>query len=439
MASLPETITTVAGNLKTVYGSELVELMPNVALLQKRFAFSDENRVGDHFAPLVSLAYPYGFSWLGTGQENSLSNTAQGPAIPGQTMGCAVYPYTTLLTEQSSIQPILRAPADKSEQAIMSMLKYMMKQMKISQRNILELDLLHGQQGIGAANAVPSGSGPFTITLDPATTSPGILSILINSRIEFFQSDLTTARTTHDANNYLKVTAVNASASAPSVTVTATGTTGVGNVVSGDVIFFGGSRGTTATAGDTSCPFMQMPGLGVQLSQTTGSLFAVPKSYVAWQSNQIPVNGPLTPSRVQEACATVQGRGAEPGAYVLVASNSSWAAVASSLATEERFVTNSDRDDKKTGSDSVTVNNDGLRTEIMSHPFQKLGQAYLLPDDYVMRIGSRDLSFEFLGQPGTEYSFPVLDSAVIQKQCVSDWTVFLQKPAAAAILTGITS
>ncbi len=440
MASLPETIATVAGNLKTIYNDELVELMPAAGLLQKKFAFSSEHKMGNYYAPLVSLQYPWGFSWLGTGQEGGSVNTALGDALAGQTQGAQVYPYTLVLSEQANYQTILRAPKDNSEQSVISMLAYMMKQMKISMRNVLELDMLHGQQGIGAANASATGSGPYVIALDPATTSPGILSILIGARVEFFQANLTSARTAHDSSNFLTVTAVSASASAPSITVTATGTTNVAAVVSGDVLFLGGSRGNTVASSATAVPFLQQVGLGVQLSQTTGSLFGISKdNFVAWTSNQIPVAGPMTPSVLQSACATVQGRGAEPGDYLAVMSNLQWAAVSSSLAVNERFVSRGDRSDKETGADALVVDNDGIRVELMSHPFQKLGQCYLLPVSQVMRIGSEDLTFNFLGQPGTEYAFPVINQAVIQKQCVSDWVSFIQKPAAAAILTGITS
>lgn len=440
-ASTNESLTTLAGDLKVVYGKKLVEVLPDSAILQKRHPLADSVEypfVGEYFSALIAVQYPQGLSFLGNGTEATSTNYTLGDACAGQTKPAKIYPATTVMIDNLQYQILDRA-AKAGTQAVLSAMTLTGKQMAISIRNNLELQMLHGQQGIGASAGAIS---TLTVTLDPATTSPGILSILKGARIQFFQSNLTTARTAHDSSNYLTVASTNLSSlTAPTITFEATGTTAVANVTTGDVMFWGGSRGISVAAGATTVPFYEQIGLGKQLAATTGSIFDIDKAvYQGWVSNQVTSVGAFTPSALMNAASLSMARGGMLGEYEAVISPRQWGVLNAALATNEVY----DKPDgftmaKKTGTDEIVVHNAGITMNVIPHPFQKDGQFYVYPASEVKRIGSQDLTFSIPGKTGDEeYFFPIQGQAVMQRQARADWQAVLLNPPSGTISTGVT-
>ena len=442
MASLPETLATTAGNQKVLYGTTLVKVLPDAAILQKRFPLDtsgDYPLVGDYFSALTALQLPWGFSFLGQGTEATATNTTLNQSVAGQTKAATIYGNTTVLTDQMSYFVLDRA-AKGGSQAVLSALKYTGMQMAISARQVLEMQVLHGRQGLGASAGAIS---TLTVTFDGATTSPGILSLLIGARVQWMQSNLTSARTVFDTSNYLTVSSVNvADPASPTLTMVATGTTNYAAITTGDVLFFGGSRGVAVASSDTNVPHYEQLGLGLQLSATTGTQFGIDKAlnpgYVA---NQTTVSGPMTPSVLMNAAATVLGRGGQLGKYIAIVGTEAWSALNSSLATQEQFVGSNGQAgsaSKKTGTDEITVKHSGIEIEVIPHPLQKRAQFYLVPEAGIHRIGSTDLTFQVPGKPDGEYHYPVQGSALIERQCRADWQMWLETPPAGMIGTGLT-
>lgn len=443
--ALPETLATIAGDLKTVYGTTLVQVLPDAAMLQKKFPLSDSADyplVGDYFSALIGLQFPWGFSFLGIGTEGTATNTTLGESLAGQTQPAKIYPCTTVLTDNLAYQILDRANSSGSKQAVLSALSYTGKQMAIIMRNVLELQVLHGQEGIGVVTGI-SGAGPYVITLDGLTTSPGILSLLIGARLQFMLTNNTTARTSNSTANYLTVTAINLDvAASPTVTVTATGTTNVAAIANTDIMYIAGTRGIAVTAGDLTVPHYEQIGLGKQLKETSASVFGISKAaYIGWVANTIPTVGAFSPSVLMQAAQKSMSRGGELGEYLAVCSPAQWAVLNSALATNEVYNQQapSFAIQKKTGTEEIVIKHGGINIEVMSHPLQKDGQFYVLPMSEVKRIGSVDLTFAIPGQAeGQEYYYPLPGNALMQRQCRADWQVVLLKPPSGTIGTGIT-
>lgn len=445
-ASLPETLSTIAGDLKTVYGTTLVQVLPDAAMLQKKFPLSDTADyplVGDYFSALIGLQFPWGFSFLGQGYEGTTTNYTLGEALAGQTQPAKIYPCTTVLTDNLQYQILDRANSSGSKQAVLSALSYTGKQMAIIMRNVLELQVLHGREGLATVTS-SSGAGPYVVVLDGLTTSPGILSLLIGARLQFMLANNTTARTSNSTANYLTVTAIDISTdpALPTITVTATGTTNAGAIAVGDLMFIAGTRGISVTAGDTSVPHYEQIGLGLQLREMTASIFGISKAaYVGWQANTIPTIGAFSPSILMQAAQKSMSRGGELGEYLAVCSPAQWAVLNSALATNEVYNQQapSFSIQKKTGTEDIVVKHGGISIEVMAHPLQKDGQFYVVPMSEVKRIGSVDLTFAIPGQAeGQEYYYPLPGNALMQRQCRADWQLVLLKPPSGTIGTGIT-
>lgn len=436
-----ESLASLSGDLKVVYGKELVEVLPDTAIMQKLHTLENGDDfpfVGEYFSALIGVQYPWGFSFLGNGTEQTDTNTDLADALAGQTKPAKIYPSMQVLIDNLQYFVLDRA-AKQGTQAVLSAMSLTGKMMAINARNVLELQLLHGREGIGAASA---GISTLTVTLDPATTSPGILSILKGARVMFMQSNNTTARTTHNNANYLRVASVSlANLAAPTITLEATGTTGVATIATGDIMYIGGTRGISVTAGDTNVPFYEQIGLGLQLSATTGSQFDISKvDFLGWTANQIGSIGPFTPSVLMSAAALSLARGGQLGEYEAVLSPRQWGVLNSALATNEIY----DKPEgftmvKKTGTDEIVIYNAGIKMTVIPHPFQKDGRFYVLPKSQFKRIGSTDLTFKIPGKTGDqEYFFPLEQKAVMQRQCRADWQCVLLTPPSGTIGTGIS-
>jgi hypothetical protein len=445
MSSTVETLSAISGDLKTVYGSELIQVLPDAAMLQRKFPLADSADyplVGDYFSALIGVQFPWGFSFLGSGTENTATNTTLGESLAGQTQPAKIYPNTTVLTDNLAYQILDRAAKSNSTQAVLSALTYTGKQMAIIMRNVLELQILHGRDGIGICDA--SATGTYIFSLDPNSTSPGILSLLIGARLQFMQTNNTSARTANSTANYLTVTAVDfSSASHYLVTCSATGTTNAAAVTTGDIMFIAGTRGISVGSSDTSVPQYEQIGLGQQLSLTTGTtVFSIDKAlYVGWVANQIGSIGTFSPSVLMQAAQKSMSRGGELGEYLAICSPAQWAVLNSALATNETYNQQapSFAMSKKTGTDEIIVKHAGITIEVMSHPLQKDGQFYMVPVSEVKRIGSVDLTFAVPGRPdGDEYMYPLAGQAVMQRQCRADFQLALLKPPAGTVGTGIT-
>lgn len=442
-SSLPETLSTIAGDVKTVYGTNLVQVLPDAAMLQKKFPLADSADyplVGDYFSALIGLQFPWGFSFLGQGYEGTATNTTLGESLAGQTQPAKIYPCTTVLTDNLAYQILDRANSSGSKQAVLSALSYTGKQMAIIMRNVLELQILHGRQGLGASAGAIS---TLTVTLDPATTSPGILSLLIGARLQWMQSNNTTARTANSTSNYLTVSAISlADPANPTITMVNTGTSGHASITTGDLMFIAGARGIAVAVGDTSVPQYEQIGLGLQLAETSASVFGITKSqYIGWVANQMTSIGAFSPSVLMTAAQKSMSRGGELGEYLAILSPAQWAVLNSALATNEQYNQQapSFAMQKKTGTDEIIIKHGGITIECMSHPLQKDGQFYLVPVSEVKRIGSVDLTFAIPGQAeGQEYYYPLPGNALMQRQCRADWQLVLLKPPSGTIGTGVT-
>lgn len=440
MPNTYETLSAIEGDLKVVYLNELTQVLPDVAIMQRRFKLKNGGNfpaVGDYFSAVVPVQLPWGISFLGIGTEGTATNITLGPQLAGQTKPAKIYANTMVLADNIAYQVLDRAKSSGGPQSVVSALTLTGEQMAISARNVLELQILHGREGLGASAGAIS---TLTVTFDGATTSVGILSTLVGARLQWMQSNLTSARTANDSSNYLTVSAVSvANPASPTLTMVATGTTNYAAITTGDVMYIGGSRGVSVASSDTSVPHYEQFGLGLQLAQTGGSMFDIARTYVGWSPNQTGSVGPMSPSVLMNAAATVMSRGAELGKYLAVMHTDAWAVLNSALATNEVYTSQSGWSmSKKTGTDDITINNGGVVIECVPHPFQKRGSIFVFPEKEFHRIGSTDLTFAIPGRPdGEEFFFPLEGLAAMQRQCRADFQCALLKPPAGVILTGI--
>lgn len=416
------TVSQASGLLKPVFG-KLQNLLPEAALLQKRHKLaSDVPLVGDRFEQPVLLRSPQGHSYAGSGGGISDLNDPRA----GLTQPAKVTPYLYVLTDWVSYGLFDRAK-NGGQAAFLSAAEFQARALTQSARNNQEIQLLHGQEGIGTVSAAIAS---HVITLTTASLSPGILSQLEGALIDVFQSDLSTKRALN-----LIVSAVDVDAG--TVTVLDAGLTGAHSaaeddaaVAAGDVLFFAGALSNGGT-------FNEQIGMGKQLSATTGTYFNIAKqTYNLWRASVMTSVGEFSPSILVTAATKAMNRGFSAGKLTAVMAPRAWGVLNSALMVNEMW-TDGKASMKKTGASEIEVQMGAVTITCLPHPFQKQGQCYVYPEEWYKRIGSVDLSFDI---PGTddEYLVPIQGKTGCQMQCRSDFQGFIEKPAYGVHISGIT-
>lgn len=409
--------------LKTVYGKELIQVLPEAAILTKKYPLaSDVPLVGDHYEVPVAVRMPGGHSFNGSAGAVVALN---GP-LAGKTVPASVVPFEYVLRDYISYGLVDRA-GNGGEQSFMSTMTFEGKMMALSARAINEISTLHGREGIGT---VASAISSHVITLTAASLAPGILALLEGQRIDVFQSDLATKRALN-----LLVSAVDIDAG--TITVIDLGMSGAdagaeddSGVTTNDVVVFGGAWTTGGT-------YNEQIGLGKQLAATTGTYFGIDKAlYSPWRASVISSVGEFTASALVGAVVKVQNRGFASGELLAVMPTRAWGVLDSALATNETFP-NGYSASKKTGTDEIEIRANGVRISCIAHPFQKQGQCYILPAEYQKRIGALDLTFALAGTKD-QFLRDVPGYNAIERQCRSQWQFFNERPSYSAIMTGIT-
>lgn len=417
------TISQANGVLKPVFGKELINVLPEAAYFQKKYPLAQGiPLVGDHYEVPVAVRLPHGHSFNGSAGAVVALN---GP-LAGKTVSAQVVPQEYVLREQISYGLLDRAK-NGDVASFVNAMSLDGKLMALSARNVLEMDILHGREGIGTVNGAISS---HVITLSAASLAPGILAAIEGAKIDVFQSDLSTKRALN-----LIVSAVDVDAG--TITVLDAGLTGAdasaeddASVTTGDVIFISGQL----TNGGT---FNHQYGLGKVLAATTGTYFNIDKAtYSAWRSTTVSSVAEFSISALVGAAVKCMNRGFAEGTLLAVMPPKAWGVIDSALATNENFQGGYTAT-KRTGTDDIEVKVNGITIKCVPHIFQKQGQIYLLPEQYMKRVGAVDMTFAKAGSED-EFLRDVSGYNAMERQCRAQWQFFLERPSYAAILTGIT-
>ncbi len=403
-------ITELNGNFKTVYAKDLENLVPDFAVLQKLVEFSSiDKETGNFYAQPVILAQESGFSYTGSAHTAA---TALNAAVAGQMKEAQVYGSSMILRSQMLYTVLSRASA-KGPKAFKKASGYLVESMNSATRHRLECSMLYGQIGLGVVETNTTGA----LVITAASWSAGIWAGREGTVLEAFTSNAAST-TQHDTN--LVISAVDTDTR----TITVTGTSTA--VVTGDVLFFKGTKTTTG--------FNEMAGL-VKIVSNTGSLFGIDAAaYSLWKGTTVSSFGQPTHGKIQDAVSRAVNKGLMDKLTVLV-SPKTWAV----LNTDQSALRRYDGDNKKfsNGAESLVFFAANGELEVRCHPLLKDGDILMLPLDIVQRIGSTDVTF---GVPGMDEQFFTLVSGydAVELQCMTDQAIFLEKPCHAIYCSGVT-
>ena len=408
------TPTSLVGDFKNLYQeSGLVEAIPTWAICQDRFKFEEAQSLGQYYVFGVILQKEQGATYAPSSGSGSGAVTMNA-SVAGYVGQALVEGYAIYMRSRLSYDAAAKA-SRAGKKAFAQAYGAILKNLKESHQYRLECSLLYGRVGLGTV----SGNSTGVLTITSATWATGIWAAgLKDAILEAFTTTAASA-TQHDTD--LTVSAIDVA----NKTVTVTGTSS--SVVAGDILYFKGARTTTG--------WTETPGLDAILPNS-GTLFNISAaSYDAWRSQSYAVGGNLSMTAILQASSVGMSYGLEGG--ILFVAPEKFAQLGLDEAALRRYVNDSDAKNTNRGVRGVDFMLGPVSIEVMAHPLIKQGTPLLIPESYVRRTGATDITFDMPGS-GDVMQVQVTDTTAIEIRTMSDQAIFLEKPAQAVRLTGVT-
>lgn len=417
----------IAGNFKDLYKSSgLVDLIPNWMIVQDRVPFEEaEAGLGNFYVFGVILQREHGFTYAPTGSADARSGAVQLTEANSGFIGQArVEGFAIYLRSRISYDACSKA-SRAGRKAFAQAYGAVLKNMKESHQYRLELSLLYGRSGLGAIEAVAGQ----VITIREDSWATGIwTSGMSNVELEIWSTrDLVATK----RNTFVTLGNVNAATRELTVVGALGGVVGaVPPLAEADIIYFRGAR--FVAAGDGL--YNECPGLYSIMSNTGGVLFGInATTYPLWKGQQVAAVGNISLTAIMNAAATGMSFGLNK-AFLLI-NPSAFAQLASDEAALRRYV--QDTPNAKRGVKGITFQLGSVDVEILPHPLIWRGIAMMLPEGKVHRVGSTDVTFSLPGSD-EKMQLHIHDYTAVEFRSMSDQGIYIDAPAQAVLMTGLT-
>lgn len=430
-----ETTNTLNGLYKEVYADRLKDLVPESDVLLGMDNFvSKEQREGNKYHQPVVLALPTGATW-GTGIV-TLTNAIASQLGDAQIQGSAIT-HRDLLAYDAAAKA-----AKGGKQSFAEATSLIVKNLVKATSKFLELDLLYGggsspATGNSLAQQTTNTTGTpsatqTVVTINYGTWAPAIFSGMENSNIVFYNAGVLVSSGVDSIFTIASMNVVPASATVGgTITVngTSTGTTALQALSSTTLdIYWNTSYGNS------------MLGLRGILATTSGTLFNISMTnFSLWQSNTYSVGSTqLTFGKLQSAIALAVNRGLESDSMTIVSPNT-FANLVDEQAGARMYDSSYDGEKGKNGFKKLQFfGPNGINT-IQVHIFCHQGEAYVIPEDELIRMGPvENVTNTLPGMPG-DFFVQSQTYAAYELRCYANQAIFLEAPAHGVILTSITN
>lgn len=413
--STSNTGSTLNGLFRQVYAKEVKDAIPEYALLQKRVPFSKGELLGDYFHIPVTLADEHGFTYGGSTAANYTLNNAVSMILQdAQVRGSE-------LTLQSGISygAVSRAQ-NRGSQAVEQSVRLLMTRMKASAAKRVEAQMLYGQTGLGKVSAYSGSSTTRAYTISDATWAVGLWAGMENANLDFYNgaSKLNT-------NAAVVVVSIDVANKKINVSGNATDLTSIDGATAPDIYFYGAYSN-------------EMIGIDKILT-TSGSIFNIDNSvYALWAAQTHDCgSAELSMAKILSGLAKPVGRGLMEDVQVLCAPDS-WANLMSDLAAQRKFDGSYSKKKAENGAEAIEFYGQNGTIEIISHPMVKGGEAFALPLEGMIRVGSTDVAFRGEGPSGQEeYLFQNTSTNGWTCRAYTDQAIIHTAPAHCVKFTGI--
>lgn len=432
---------TLVGLFKETYASSFVESWAFMAKLAKRIAFVEKSlQPGNYYHQPVDVQFEHGISVAAAG---SVPGAAGGPVFylptAGQSQDAQIAGAQIVGRSQVSYESIARSA--NSAASFKQATQFVVRRLSQAVLKRLEIQMLHGQRGIGvisslATEAGSSGNYTTVITITDESWSTGIWAGMVGAYIDLYQTDLSTVRQSANINTgvtsgtsgWCRVSAIDQA----NKTVTLNYGTARSGWTAGDVLFFGSALGGTSST--------EMAGLDfITRLNASSSAFQniAPATYDLWRGNQYSSStGTLSFSNLLEAAGIVASYG-ETDALCAVVAPKAYEVLNSDIAALRQYDVSYSKDKNSNGSARLTFVSQVGELEIMPHAFQKDGLVHMFAPNETIRVGATDISF--ITRQGSEDKL-ILESstaAASEMRCYSNQALHVTQPRHTVLMAGV--
>ena len=436
------TQSTLVGLFKETYADNFFESWAFMAKLAKKISFvAREAQPGNLYHQPVDVQFEQGISIAAAG---AVPGAAGGPVFfsptAGQSQDAQLAGAQIIGRSQVTYESIARSANSKA--AFKAATQFVVRRLSQAVLKRLEIQLLHGQRGVGIVSSLAtetgsSGNYSTVVTITDAEWSTGIWAGMVGAYVDVYQSDLVTVRQATNVNTgvtsgttgWCRVSAVDQA----NKTVTLNYGTARSGWAAGDVLFFSAGNSVTSLASE-------MAGLDAitRLSASSSTFQNInPATYDLWRANQYSTaTGTLSFAKLLEAAGLVASFG-ETDLLCAVISPRAYEVINSDIAALRQYDVSYSKDTNSNGSAKLKFVSQVGELEIMPHAFQKDGLCHMFAPAEALRVGATDISF--ITRQGSEDKL-ILESstaAASEMRCYSNQGLLVTQPRHTVLMAGI--
>ena len=407
------------GLFKEAYGDDLIDLIPEAAMLAKKIKFvSSEKQDGNKYNQPVILADEQGVTYAAPDS----GAFALEDAVPMTTKNASLQGISMLI--RSALDYEAAAKASNSKKAFVKATQLILENMSKSIYKRLEVCLMHGRRGLGLTSAVTVSTATVSIVqVTTGTWATGIWAGSTGAKLNFYN---VATLISSGVDSIFSVTAVNTALRQITVTGTSAGSTALVAATASPLdVYYKGTFGVEAH------------GLRAIL-QNTGTLFGIDAGiYDLWKGNSVTVSGAMTFAKLLNSLTPAVQRGLDEDVCVLV-NPATFQNLANDIAALRVFDQSYTSGEAQQGSRSIKFFGQGIVLEISSYNLVKEGELYMFPPKKCLRIGAQEISMKTPGR-SDEIFLQLPSSAGYEMRMYSNQALFLETPARGVYVSGFTN
>lgn len=418
------TTATLDGLFKTVYGEGPVNLVPDVAYLQKRIQFKETEKIGKQYEFPVVLSMEAGVTYLAAGAGASTLNASVASVMkPAQ-----VDANQIIVRGQMDYEAAAKAQSNKV--AFKNASELLVENLADTASKRLEIAMLYGRSptGLGIADTSANSSSTVTVLqMTAASWADGIWSGAENSEVNFYKTSDNTLISSA-ANAIFRVVSVNFADKKITVEGTATGITALdSHLGSGDAyVHFKNAKDAEPVGLD-------------KITLNTGSLFGIDAgTYGMWSGSTFGAgSAALTVAKILNAVSMPVGKGGLMEEADVLVSPKTFTNLSGTLSDLRRFPEKGDSE-AIAGFETIKLYGPNGKLNIVPHPMVKQGEAFVVPFKRIKRIGTQEASFMTPGRKDEIFlHVPDMNAYELRLYCAQ--AIVCEKPAQLCKITGIVN
>ncbi len=416
------TTSSLDGLFKTVYGEGPVNVVSDVAYLQKRIPFKETEKIGKQYAFPVVLTQEQGVTYLASGAGSSTLESSVAAVLKE----AQVDAHQIIVRGQMDYEAAAKAQTGKV--AFKNSADLLIENLMDTASKRLEIAFLYGRSPTGIAtgsSSVNTNATTTVVQISTATWSPGIWSGLEGSNINFYKvSDDSLVSSGSDA--VFAVSTIDFVNKKLTLTGTATGISALDTALAASCyIHFKNAKSAEPYGID-------------KLTLNTGTLFNISATtYGMWSGNTFSAgSAALTTAKILNALKMSVGKGGLMEECDVLMSPATFLNISGTM-TDLRKLEGPTKDGVA-GFENIKIYGPNGAVNLVVHPMIKEGEAFIVPFKDIKRVGSQSFSFQTPGRQG-EMFLHVADTNAYELRLYGAQQIVCSRPAKLTKITSITN